>query len=750
MTRRGTARAIVLVAMVSGLLAATTTAAEADHSIVERVSLGPTGGNADAEVTFHDLTPDGRYVLFSTGESLLPEDDDGGAHDLYVRGGGQTRLATPGLPGLIWATTPATLSDDGQRAVFETYDSLVPEDTDTRRDVYVSEGDQEVLVSPGTGDDVLDDASLAGISSDATSVVIWAFEQLTDDDTDDVGDLYLWHDGTLTLMTLGPAGGNGPHVATFQALSGDASVLVFATDERLVDADQDDSEDLYRRAGGQTTLLSRGATGGNGAVEVVWVSTAPDGSRTLFRTDESLVAADVDSTTDLYLAHDGTVDLVTPGTAEEPATWTGDNPALDTVAFLTAEPLVPEDGDAFRDLYAVHNGQLELVSTGPTAPDEIDNLGGRWVSGDGSRIVFTSFSALTAADTDQANDLYEHSGGQTRLLTPGAINQAANFRGASRDGSRVFFDTREALLPSDTDLVRDVYEVSGSGLSKVTPGNDDFSANLSRVSADGSSVYWTTQEQVTADDTDEFTDVYLARIAAPKNLTPPKITGNPGTGQTLTCSPGTWSDAESFAYRWNRDGTQIPGATAPTYVVQGTDVGHALTCTVIATGDGGSTSATSAPVTVASPSPTGPLPGPCANAAVGTAGADLLRGTAFGDVLFGLAGPDRLRGLAAKDCLIGGPGRDRLAGGPGFDKLGGGKASDRLNGGSGRDRLRGAAGGDLLNGGDGHDELVAGLGDDTVRARDGKSDRVRCGSGHDVAVVDQQDQVSGCEVVWLE
>ena len=40
-----------------------------------------------------------------------------------------------------------------------------------------------------------------------------------------------------------------------------------------------------------------------------------------------------------------------------------------------------------------------------------------------------------------------------------------------------------------------------------------------------------------------------------------------------------------------------------------------------------------------------------------------------------------------------------------------------------------------------------GPGDDTLRARDGKADRVRCGPGHDVAVVDKRDRVSGCEVV---
>ena len=239
----------------------------------------------------------------------------------------------------------------------------------------------------------------------------------------------------------------------------------------------------------------------------------------------------------------------------------------------------------------------------------------------------------------------------------------------------------------------------------------------------------------------------VSSLATPRNLTPPTIAGKPAVGETLTCHPGTWQDADSFAYHWNRDETPVSGAVTATYVVPEGDAGHALTCTVTATGGGGSTAATSAAVTVVQQPPTGPLPGPCANAAVGTAGVDVMRGTDFGDLLFGLAGGDRLLGLVGSDCLVGGPGRDRLAGGDGPDELDGGKSADRLHGGHGRDKVRGGQGADILTGGTGKDRLVAGPGDDTIHALDGKADVVRCGAGDDIAVVDAEDQVSGCEDV---
>jgi hypothetical protein len=89
----------------------------------------------------------------------------------------------------------------------------------------------------------------------------------------------------------------------------------------------------------------------------------------------------------------------------------------------------------------------------------------------------------------------------------------------------------------------------------------------------------------------------------PADITPPAITGTPTPGQTLSCSPGSWSNGPtSYAYQWNRDGSAITGATADTYGAQSTDVGHQLTCTVIATnGAGPGPAATSPAVTAQNP-----------------------------------------------------------------------------------------------------------------------------------------------------
>jgi hypothetical protein len=95
-----------------------------------------------------------------------------------------------------------------------------------------------------------------------------------------------------------------------------------------------------------------------------------------------------------------------------------------------------------------------------------------------------------------------------------------------------------------------------------------------------------------------------ARQAPPVNATPPSITGTPQQSQTLTAQNGTWTGANSFAYRWlrcNRSGNscnEISGATARTYTVRSADVGNTIRVRVTATNQDGSTSATSAPTEV--------------------------------------------------------------------------------------------------------------------------------------------------------
>jgi hypothetical protein len=93
---------------------------------------------------------------------------------------------------------------------------------------------------------------------------------------------------------------------------------------------------------------------------------------------------------------------------------------------------------------------------------------------------------------------------------------------------------------------------------------------------------------------------------APATVTPPSITGSAEVGGRLRADPGEWTpEGVSFAFQWQADGADIPGATRQRYRVTEQDQGSVLTVVVTATSpEGVSASATSAGVTVKSASTT--------------------------------------------------------------------------------------------------------------------------------------------------
>jgi hypothetical protein len=97
---------------------------------------------------------------------------------------------------------------------------------------------------------------------------------------------------------------------------------------------------------------------------------------------------------------------------------------------------------------------------------------------------------------------------------------------------------------------------------------------------------------------------------APVNTAAPVASGTPAVGQTLSCSPGTWTGhpTPTYTYAWLRDGVPISGATASTYTVQSADEGNGLTCKVTATNKSGSAAAVSNTLIVPVPSPPAPTP----------------------------------------------------------------------------------------------------------------------------------------------
>ena len=129
----------------------------------------------------------------------------------------------------------------------------------------------------------------------------------------------------------------------------------------------------------------------------------------------------------------------------------------------------------------------------------------------------------------------------------------------------------------------------------------------------------------------------------------------------------------------------------------------------------------------------------------GTAASETLKGTPGQDRIDAGGGGDLVKGQSGGDCLRGGGGADTVRGGANRDKAGGGTGGDTVRGGGSHDVLNGGGGDDTVRGGAGRDRLSGGPGPDRLVAREGRRDKVRCGPGDDVAIVDRRDTTVGCE-----
>ncbi len=470
--------------------------------VTREISTGPSGGNDAFDALFDRASSDGGKIFFSTDERLVSGDTDK-TDDVYLRdvAKGLTVLVTQGeaacAPSCGNADADADFAEasaDGSAVLFSTDERLAGGDTDGAVDVYrrdvvagttVLATAGEASCQPGCGNGALP-ATLRGLSGDGSAAFFATEERLSGADTDTAIDVYsrALPAGPTTLVSRGDPGcascGNDDSSdAVFAGSSQDGAAAFFETDEGLVPGDDDDGNDVYRRAGGATALVS----GGSEEQPANFRAASASGDRAFFATAESLVVDDTNDATDVYQWQGGAPSLITSGDCCSSTFAAADGTS---VFFTTLEKLdLASDTDESDDVYVQESGggAPDLVSRGAascapscgngSAPALFNRISAN------SKAFFSTAEALVAEDGDADVDVYvrDLEGSTTALVstegvfcpTPGGCD--ASFRGASADGSRVFFQTTERLTEGDVDSELDVYERASAQTRLVTVGN---------------------------------------------------------------------------------------------------------------------------------------------------------------------------------------------------------------------------------------------------------------------------------------
>lgn len=406
------------------------------------------------------LSADGKFVVFYTGNSFVPEDDNG-ERDWYVKDleTGEIALVSADSDGNVAHYTEdnssvgdgdgcAAISGDGRYVVFDSNsNTLVDGDTNQRTDVFVRD---------------MVEGTTVRVSENA-----------------DGSNGYVEGDGYTYYGSRNPV------------ISQDGRYVAFFTGNAFVEGDVNGSQDWYRKdmITGAFVLVSV-ATDGTQSNDGGGDEQGPGAGRAAINADGSYIAFDswastlVDNDTsgyrDVFLRDmvRGTTVPVSFDAEDGSEGWNygSRTPAISAdgryVVFLSGNDYAEEDmNDNTTDWYRrdMTTGELELVSVNPLG---VAGNGGMWnnegrasISDDGRYVAFPSqASDLVSADDNEEADIFlrDLEAGETSVVSVSSDAILSNgwqeVCSMSADGSVVAYDSwSDNLVEDDTNGTADVF-----------------------------------------------------------------------------------------------------------------------------------------------------------------------------------------------------------------------------------------------------------------------------------------------------
>ena len=421
-------------------------------------------------------------------------------------------VTTP--PGKGFDVVLQGVSEDGTHAIFITPNKLVPEGVN---------GDRELYESPAPGDP----PQFVCILPDGTAI--------------------------NSSCTAGSSEGGSPHRSSLIGAISDDGERIFWSDTASGDGK------LYVRIGGtETVAISKAAEEEAGTSSSWFWAAGADGSRAVFSTGSLLSGAKLYS-----FAVDGkTTTKIAEGVLG--VLGVGDNGKR---VYFVSDQALTGDGEAGEpNLYLYEEGApMSFVATLASADlprivaRESLNRNPR-VTPDGAHAAFVSVAPLTGYDNNSAAsgaptaEIYRYDAGSKKLLCVSCNPSGARPAGSaaipafaydthaarvmSDDGSRLYFDSADALVGRDSNGRVDVYQWEAAGTGSCRTDSADFSAasegcvelissgqsgqdsRFVEANPDGHDVFFATGSSLLPQDYGLF-DIYDARVGGGLPVPPP-------------------------------------------------------------------------------------------------------------------------------------------------------------------------------------------------------------------------------------
>lgn len=334
------------------------------------------------------------------------------------------------------------------------------------------------------------------------------------------------------------------------------------------------TESLYVREDGvRTTLI---------AEEAAYLTASADGTRVLYTKAGDLYEDDLRTGVTRDLASGAEV-LGLAGTSED----------LEYVYLVAQASLAPGSTAGQPNLYLLHGGHTQLIATldgvdEESATDYSGGVANSWEPDIGRRtaqatpsghsLVFASVRSLTGYDNldpltgQRAREVYVYDADSEKLScvscdpsgvapTGAGILPISGFstyqlHSISEDGSKVFFESAQPLVPQAQNGRLNVYEWErdGSGscgyadgcIYLLSSGSSPYPSYLIDASASGNDVFLVTRSALAATDQNEYNDIYDAHVGATEAPVPSQCSG---TGcQGVAASPPVFATPASVTY----------------------------------------------------------------------------------------------------------------------------------------------------------------------------------------------------------